>query len=675
MLLICNKGPKVKCKVAKFIRLPRVSPDDDYKPTPVEFYQFYNIYLYRLYLKKYSTIFYINTNTIYFYNNKNTHVSRMIPIYNYKNGKINIISAGRKQSNIVWGSWRCVKAPNGNLYAVYIKQVEKYTREVIVHNLSKGKVIHKVEYYYDELVNKMEVDKYVHILLNSFVVICRVKDSVFHLHVVDLITEAVDTFTYTPYDYMNNLLEVIGLEEEKEHIRDILSSFYFLLMPSWGTLQMHENIRPTISLLNDDVPFVKYLELVLNINSCEEHESIDRALVVAFKYENNELEIRFSTGENVVIIKKPKKTSSATTSSHVVKPPSNYILFSKKYKLDSSYDISKSHPYYIHKVSKNCIFCSDAVFENLVSDKNDYTIKERQLKLIYIKGMTIFQSKTGLFANLERYYRNQDSSIKLYAIDENYKKSDVVVLDLNKIYTRLLEAKKVNEHKADNFVDISNYLVKFNVEDKIANILHKKYKNFADINIDNYKYHYYLDKYNGILFILVIISRIDNSTDNKEFDFYVFECDVNKMGLPCRIVMSSVSYDDKIPYKKPINYSSNINILRNTAWYKIHFLEIFKRINYNSMKNRIYICDNEIMLLNDVFVIKANDIKYNRHVIFNYVPNNIKDMPNIMLYYVFDYNVVSPLTIFTDDDGEDKRFRYLVILSSVELIMSMDLPR
>jgi len=46
-----------------------------------------------------------------------------------------------------------------------------------------------------------------------------------------------------------------------------------------------------------------------------------------------------------------------------------------------------------------------------------------------------------------------------------------------------------------------------------------------------------------------------------------------------------------------------------------------------------------------------------------------------MLYHVFDHNVVSPLTIFTDDDGEDKRFRYLVILSSVELIMSMDLPR
>jgi hypothetical protein len=138
--------------------------------------------------------------------------------------------------------------------------------------------------------------------------------------------------------------------------------------------------------------------------------------------------------------------------------------------------------------------------------------------------------------------------------------------------------------------------------------------------------------------------------------------------------MSSVSYDDKIPYKKPINYSNNINILENTTWYKIHFLEIFKRINYNSMKNRVYIYDNEIMLLNDIFVIKANDIKYNRHVIFNYVPNNIKDRLNVMLYHVFDHNVVSPLTIFTDDDGEDKRFRYLVILSSLELIMSMYLP-
>ena len=668
MLLICNKGSKVKCKVAKFIRLPRVSPDDDYKPAPVEFYQFYNIYLYRLYLKKYSTIFYINTNTIYFYNNKNAHVSRMIPIYNYKNGKINIISAGRKQSNIVWGSWRCVKAPNGNLYAVYIKQVEKYTREVIAHNLSKGKVIHEVEYYDDELAAecKYEVDKYVYILLNSFIVIYKIEGDIFHLWLVDLITERVDTFTYRPSDYMHDIFEIITSEDEKKHIRDILLK-YLGSTQFWSTLRLHESINYTISLIDGEIPFIRNLEFILGIECSKVHERIDKALIVAFKYEDDALEVNFSTGSDVVITKNPTKNSIAI--------PSNFVLFRKRYKLDSLYDISKSYPYYIHKVLKNYIFISDAVFESFFNDKNDYTIKEREPKLIYVKGITIFQSKTGIWANLKKYHINQDTDIKLYAIDENYTNSNIVMLDLNKIYTMLLEAKEVNQYEADNFVDISNYLVRFNVEDKISQILHKKYKNSVYMNIDNYKYYYYLDKYNGILYILAIVSIIDNSTSNKEFDFYVFECDVNKMGLPCKIVMSSVSYDDKISYKKPINYSNNINILGNTTWYKIHFLEIFKRINYNSMKNRIYIYDNEIMLLNDIFVIKANDIKYNRHVIFNYVPNNIKDRLNVMLYYVFDHNVVSPLTIFTDDDGEDKRFRYLVILSSLELIMSMDSPR
>jgi len=140
-------------------------------------------------------------------------------------------------------------------------------------------------------------------LLNSFVVICNIKRSNFKLHLVDIVNESIDVFTYTPYDYMNNLLEVLSSEDEKEHIRDILSS-YSTLTPSWDSLEIGDNVNYAISLLNDDIPFVRNLNITLNIGSCEGHEGIDKAVVISFRHENNELEVSFSTGVNVIIIKK-----------------------------------------------------------------------------------------------------------------------------------------------------------------------------------------------------------------------------------------------------------------------------------------------------------------------------------------------------------------------------------
>jgi len=114
---------------------------------------------------------------------------------------------------------------------------------------------------------------------------------------------------------------------------------------------------------------------------------------------------------------------------------------------------------------------------------------------------------------------------------------------------------------------------------------------------------------------------------------------------------------------------SAVSIFANNFGNKIHFFETFMCLYPYDKAERIYIYNNEIMLLNDIFLIRANDIKYNRLVKFDYVPRNIKDILNVISYQSFDHNVVSPLTIFTDDDGENKLFRYVIIFSSLELVM------
>ena len=87
-------------------------------------------------------------------------------------------------------------------HAVYEKELEQYKAELVVHNLSKNRVVNKVEYDYAELLDVFHVRRYVHILLNSFIVVFKIKDNKLKLYLFDLISETTDTFVYTPYDYM-----------------------------------------------------------------------------------------------------------------------------------------------------------------------------------------------------------------------------------------------------------------------------------------------------------------------------------------------------------------------------------------------------------------------------------------------------------------------------------------
>ena len=433
---------------------------------------------------------------------------------------------------------------------------------------------------------------------------------------------------------------------------------------------MYESINYTITLLDNEIPFVKYLEFILDIQSHESHERIDNALIAAFRYEDNALEVSFSTGQDVVITKNPTKNSFS--------PPSNFVLFSKKYKLDSSYNISKSYPYYIHKVSKKYIFGTDVVFEKTISSESHYTIMSSRSQLIDINDITILLSKNGIFANLEKHDRNKELNIELYDIYGHYvvpQEESVEFLDLAKIYKNLHNLKNQKCYDCDDFINASDFLITFDIKSKIEDILYKIYQDDYNTEIKIHKYYYYLDETNSNLYVSVIVSKNDNIEDNAKFDFYVFEYNIRKKGLPCRIVMYSVGHDSKILHKKSTDYVSIMRMFAYATGNKIQFFEILTRINNEDQLRRIYVYNNEIMLINDIFVIKAKDIRYNRSAILNCGSTNTKDIYHNNYCQVFDYNVVSFVNIFTDKSGEDNRRRYMIILSSLEIIISMPLSK
>ncbi len=115
-----------------------------------------------------------------------------------------------------------------------------------------------------------------------------------------------------------------------------------------------------------------------------------------------------------------------------------------------------------------------------------------------------------------------------------------------------------------------------------------------------------------------------------------------------------------------------MRVLLNKASSKIQFFETFARIGHD---NRTYIHKNEITLINDIYAIKVKDLKYNRHSTIKHIEDSVKGLLSSMVYQVFDYNVVSPLTIFTYDMVGEQRFRYMIILSDLTLVMPMTLSK
>ncbi len=61
-------------------------------------------------------------------------------------------------------------------------------------------------------------DEYSYILVNSFVVIYKLMDISINIDLVDLVAEKAYKFSYTIYDYLKGLLDVVNDEVEKNEL-------------------------------------------------------------------------------------------------------------------------------------------------------------------------------------------------------------------------------------------------------------------------------------------------------------------------------------------------------------------------------------------------------------------------------------------------------------------------
>jgi len=630
-----KRAPKIQ--VARYIRFPKVSPKNTYNPLSHGEHSFYASSIHIVSDGKYATLCYTTKDVCYFYNTTLTSLQSIVPLYHYTSGKYLFLKAdieyGLSEMSIP-KSWYSVKAPNGDIYLVYIIFHSKSDNSLCVYNITKDKIIHCVRYF-NTSINEKRAEDCSRILGNSFVIIYTYRDLNLRIDLVDLVSETVDTFNYTIHDYLNNLLAVVDDEIEKKSIFDILSILNNAYIASYrGHDWSFLGIMYTINNHEDLVPFINYFELYLGVKSDIENIVLNQGtavLLLKCRIENNELSVEFTTWAGDGIRKLNDPTFKVTI-------PANAVLFRKRYNLDDRYDIYKSYPYYIHEVAPNYIFTTDGVLEQHPYHKNDYIMNPgfsyayvhgmiRQMGFHRVNGINILKSNVQTIVQLKRSYVKEGRKLGAIIVEADIGEKflhpeTITFFNLRKAHKFLQKNIYTQNEHSEPFIDASPFIFKVNVKEKIPRILKLSKRELGSIS-NRLTHFVYVDEIGGLLYILIVLfPKKKKNDDNDEGDtvYWLCKCNILVPTVPCEVIT-----------KLHLGKSGMVKDFIDAVRHNVHLIEKLGNLTYENMRvgnsyTLAYIYDNILITTSDRLDMKIKDIKQNRYGILQYM----KQIPKIV---------------------------------------------
>ena len=490
---------------------------------------------------------------------------------------------------------------------------------------------------------------------------------VFFIHIVDLVSETVDKFHYTIKDYLKGIASAVESRADKKVIKSLYSpklnpALYAVNKPLWEI----NKIERVITKSKSDVLYIQELRLHFTISSKIVLSQKNDALIVYFTYETDALDIKVITGAHVVI-------ETDTQPAVRIKVPPNIILLNKKYKLKGSYDVPKSHPYYILRVSKNYLITQHNIFKLIPYNTNSYILEHiasyldnsenlYDKSLYNIKGINIIRTSNGFLADLGSIRPNHKANFGLDIIIDDYVGAVVEVIDLKYIY----ELTQKNHH--DMFVDISNIITKIIIRDKVKHISNMRCK-LLGIKENAHIYFYHLDRNKQVFYIFIMLRRRDINYDYVYL--WIYECDGRRWGSDCRIIADLEIVDEKFSIKKGI-----ISLLAKNIYfhYIVSHLKIFEKFYYNTPKS-LYIHNDEIMVVNKNKYLKIMDIIHNRSNTLKYLSKIPTGIGFSAVYHVFNDNILLFKNEVTKKDTDRFEFYYPLVFSDLTLVKPITIKR
>ena len=544
-------------------------------------------------------------------------------------------------------------------------------KKLVVYNITNDYVLHKVVYNWSsDIMSKLEnedVERYSHFIGNSFVIIYKAVEEGFFIHIVDLVSERVDKFHYTIKDYLKGISSAVESRSDKKVIKSLYSpklnpALYAVSKPLWEI----NKIERVIAKSESDVLYIRELRLHFTISSKIFLSQKNDALIVYFTYETDALDIKVITGAHVII-------ETDTQPAVRIKLPPNIILLNKRYKLKGSYDVSKSHPYYILRVSKNYLITQHNIFKLIPYNTNSYILEHiasyldnsenlYDKSLYNIKGINIIRTSNGFLADLGSIRTNHKANFGLDIIIDDYVGAVAEVIDLKNIY----ELTQKNHY--DMFVDVSNIITKIIIRDKVNHILNMRCKSLG-IKEKKYIYFYHLDRNKQVFYIFIMLRRRDINYDYVYL--WIYECDGRRWGSGCRIVADLEIGDERFSIKKGI-----ISLLAKNIYFHhiVSHLKRFEKFYYNTPKS-LYMHDNEVMVINQNKYLKIIDIIQNRANTLKY-PSRIPEGIGVSaVYHVFNDNILLFENEVTKKVTDRFKFYYPLVFSDLTLVKPITIKR
>jgi hypothetical protein len=476
MLLTPNNTTKLTCKFTKCLKVPVLQDKsyDKYKThklydqNPVNIYIIKNSVYENSHIGDWINMFYVKNDIIYFtkyFDNKKVAIK---PLYDYRSKMFEFIKLDREKHGELSSNAIYVKSPNGNLYVVYRRTIQVGDNKVvgcIVYNYTKNRIVHRaVGEAHSRIV-------YTAPIANSFVPLVTVKQEELYIELVNLVEENVEVIKYSLKEFMSKMPSMIQSTVPRSYIKKLVGASINVY------IDQEEYPKYIMTKYKESVPIYKKVILSIDITDKEDSFAIPNAILVTIVFENNELVVELSTGEESYIDTEQSKVGKIKIESHVV-------LLKKNYKFSTTYDITKSHLYEINKIGSNFILSDRSLYVSQDSNKNDYLVldyydgrfsfNDLDLILTY-KHILLSEIKapSRTISNIEMYdLTHWRDKIKHLSCDSSTW-GGINLLDLKKLYYQFRKTLDI-EQKNDIIIPYNKFEIKVNTHEIVRQMICEK---------------------------------------------------------------------------------------------------------------------------------------------------------------------------------------------------------
>jgi hypothetical protein len=296
VLLTSDKINKLTCKFAKCLKMP-ILQDKSYREyrthklydkNPINIYIIKNSIYENLHIGDWLNMFYVKSDIIYFTKYFDDKKVAIKPIYDYRSQMFEFIKLDREEHGEVSLNAIYVKSPNGNLYVVYRRTIQVGDNEAvgcIVYNYTKNRIVHRaVGEAHSRIV-------YTAPIANSFVPLVTVKQEELYIELVNLVEENVEVIKYSLKEFMSKMPSMIQSTVPRSYIKKLVGA------PINVYIDQEEYPKYVMTKYKETVPIYKKVILPIDITEKEDSFVIPNAILVTIVFENNELVVELSTGE------------------------------------------------------------------------------------------------------------------------------------------------------------------------------------------------------------------------------------------------------------------------------------------------------------------------------------------------------------------------------------------